>query len=166
MQDDPGVRHLDTIPGIGPWSAVALVLEIGDVHRFADVRQLIAWSGLDPRVDCSGDGVINRGISHRGNARLRAILFPLVMAAMLHHPVIGDFIRRKINEGKPKKVAMVAGAAKLLRIVFALLVTGKDYDPRHEAGRRAAAAAQQQRRATTNTDSAVKPPAANLAAPI
>jgi hypothetical protein len=144
MKDDPGVKHVDSIPGLGPWSAVALVLEIGDVGRFTDVRQLIAWAGLDPRVDESGDESVSRGISHRGNAHLRAILFPLAMTMILHNPVIGDFIRKKRQEGKPTKVAMVAGGAKLLRIVFALLATGKDYDPEHEANRARPAALQRQ----------------------
>lgn len=166
MADDPRVSRLDGIPGIGPWSAVALTLEIGDPERFADVRQLIAWAGLDPRVDTSGDQSITRGISHRGNAHLRAILFPLVMAAMQHHPVVGDFVRRKMAEGKPKKVAMVAGAAKLLRIAFALLATGKDYDPLHETHRAKPDAEHRQQRRQDSAPAAPVPPANDRAAPV
>jgi transposase len=142
MANDPDVERLDGIPGIARWSAIALVLEIGPVERFADVRQLIAWAGLDPRVDESGDGIITRGISHRGNAHLRAILFPLVLAAMQHHLRIAEFINAKVAQGKPKKVAIVAGAAKLLRIVFALLASKQPYRADHEqrlASERAAA---------------------------
>ena len=128
----PWWHFIDGIPGIARWSAVALVLEIGPVDRFADVRQLVAWTGLDPRVDESGDGTISKGISHRGNAHLRAILFPLVLAAMQHHPRIADFVAAKVAQGKPKKVAMVAGAAKLLRIIFAILVSEKPYRADHE----------------------------------
>jgi transposase len=166
MKDDPRVARLDGIPGIGPWSAVALTLEIGDPERFADVRQLIAWAGLDPRVDTSGDQTITRGISHRGNAYLRAMLFPLALAAMQHNPIVGDFIRRKIAEGKPKKVAMVAGAAKLLRIAFALLVSKKDYDPHHEAQRATAAAAKRQQNRQTTPVAVTPPPPSDLTAPI
>ena len=166
MADDPRVGRLDGIPGIGPWSAAALALEIGDPERFADVRQLIAWAGLDPRVDTSGDQCITRGISHRGNAHLRAILFPLVMAAMQHHPVVGDFVRRKMAEGKPKKVALVAGAAKLLRIAFALLVTGKDYDPLHEAHRATADAERRHQQRQEKSRAVPAQPACDLAAPV
>lgn len=166
MKDDPRVVRLDGIPGIGPWSAVALTLEIGDPERFADVRQVIAWAGLDPRVDTSGDQSITRGISHRGNAYLRALLFPLVMAAMQHNPIVGDFIRKKMAEGKPKKVAMVAGAAKLLRIAFALLVSKKDYDPNYEQQRAAATAAQRQTNRQTTPDAATPLPPSDLTAPI
>ena len=166
MKDDPNVARLDGIPGIGPWSAVALTLEIGDPERFADVRQVIAWAGLDPRVDTSGDQSITRGISHRGNAYLRAMLFPLAMAAMQHNPVVGDFIRKKMAEGKPKKVAMVAGAAKLLRIAYALLVSKKDYDPNYEKQRAAATAAQRQTNRQTTPDTATPLPPSDLTAPI
>ena len=166
MSDDVRVGLLDSIPGIGTWSAVALVLEIGDPVRFTDVRQLVAWAGLDPRVDESGDGVIARGISHRGNAHLRAILFPLIMAAMQHNPVISAFIQRKIAEGKPKKVAMVAGAAKLLRIAFALLVTGTTYDAQHEANRAKPAADQRQKGRAASSQTACTAPANDLTAPI
>jgi transposase len=166
MNDDVRVHLLDSIPGIAPWSAVALVLEIGDPERFADVRQLIAWAGLDPRVDESGDGTCTRGISHRGNAYLRAILFPLVMAAMQHNPVVGDFIRRKIEAGKPKKVAMVAGAAKLLRIAFALLVTRKPFDPHHEANRAKPDAQQRQLDREASPASHVPTSSCDLAAPV
>ena len=51
MPADKNVALIDGIPGIGTWSAHALILEIGDPARFKDVRQLIAWAGLDPRED-------------------------------------------------------------------------------------------------------------------
>ena len=53
MSDDVRVGLLDSIPGIGTWSAVALVLEIGDPVRFTDVRQLVAWAGLDPQTQAA-----------------------------------------------------------------------------------------------------------------
>lgn len=168
MQGDPRVALLEAIPGIGTWSANALVLEIGDPTRFTDVRQLIAYAGLDPRVEESGDGVKNLGISHRGNRFLRAILFPLAQAALQHHPCVGDFIRRKLEEGKPWKVAVVAGSAKILRIAYAILVSGKPYDPEHEAHRARPAAQQRQdqRSAAATPPAAATTPEPDLKAPI
>lgn len=149
-EDDPRVQLLDSIPGVAPWTAAALALEIGDITRFADVRQLVAWSGLDPREDISGDGTIKRGISHRGNAHLRALLVQMARTGKLHNPVIARFIDRKTAEGKKPLVAIVAGAAKLLRIAFAILASGKPFDPDHEAKRaKPAADAQQKQRSST-----------------
>jgi len=159
MAKDPRVELLDSIPGVASWTAAALALEIGDVTRFADVRQLVAWSGLDPREDISGDGTIRRGISHRGNAHLRALLVQMARSCKLHNPVITTFIGRKTAEGKKPLVAIVAGAAKLLRIAFAILVSGKPFDPAYETTRAQATAEarQQSRRAATTTPSEATP---------
>lgn len=165
-EDDPQVKLLDSIPGVAPWTAAALALEIGDITRFADVRQLVAWSGLDPREDTSGDGTIKRGISHRGNAYLRALLVQMARTGKLHNPVIARFIGRKMAEGKKPLVAIVAGAAKLLRIAFAILASGKPFDPDHEAKRaKPAAERQQQIRSATvaNVTEAVAP---DITAPV
>jgi len=78
------------------------VLEIGDVSRFAAVGSLIAYAGLDPRTTVSGDGVIKHGISHRGNAHIRATLFMVARVAMVHNPIIAAFYQRLTSGEKPK----------------------------------------------------------------
>jgi hypothetical protein len=163
----PWAMRLAGVAGstFGALGGVALVLEIGPVDRFAEVRQLIAWTGLDPRVDESGDGTITRGISHRGNAHLRAILFPLVLAAMQHHPRIADFVAAKVAQGTPKKVALVAGAAKLLRIVFAILVSQKPYHADHEQCRAQERAATRQAARSQDSHTAAPQPQ-SLDAPV
>lgn len=165
-EDDPQVTLLDSIPGVAPWTAVALALEIGDITRFVDVRQLIAWSGLDPREDISGDGTIKRGISHRGNAHLRTLLVQMARTCRLHNPVIASFIDRKIAEGKKPLVAIVAGAAKLLRIAFAILASGKPFDPDHEAKRAKPAADARQKLRSATTEQAKQAPIPDLTAPV
>jgi transposase len=165
-QDDPQVKLLDSIPGIAPWTAAALALEIGDITRFADVRQLVAWSGLDPREDISGDGTIKRGISHRGNAHLRTLLVQMARTARLHNPVIAGFIKRKVGEGKKPMVALVAGAAKLLRIAFAMLASGKPFDHEHEAKRAKSAAEERQKQRTQTVAPPKETTPPDLAAPV
>lgn len=158
LADDPRIARLDTITAVGKWSAICLVLEIGDVARFSTVRELVAWAGLDPHEDMSGDGVIRRGISHRGNRAIRAILYPLAMVCSQHNPAIRPFYERLVRGGKPKQVALIACMAKLLRIVYALLTTGRDFDPGHEA-QRAELAAQERQKARSE-----QPPVAPIAA--
>jgi len=165
-EDDPRVKLLDSIPGVAPWTATALALEIGDITRFADVRQLVAWSGLDPREDTSGDGIIKRGISHRGNAHLRTLLVQMARSGKLHNPVITRFIGRKIAEGKKPLVAIVAGAAKVLRIAFAILVSGKPFDPDHETKRAKPAAEAQQKRRIATRAKVTETPEPDLTAPV
>src|SRR5437867_1902223 len=53
--DDPRVQRLCTIPGIGPFIAIMLVLELGDITRFPHAKQLASYVGLTPRVRASAD---------------------------------------------------------------------------------------------------------------
>jgi transposase len=131
------VTLLDGVPGIGPWSAACLACEIGDAQRFVNDKAIIAWAGLDPIAEESGDQRHDYGISHRGNAHVRAMLFPLAMAGVMHNPILKEFYKRLTTEnGKTHLEAMVAVMAKLLRISFAILRTGKPFDPGHGAKRK------------------------------
>lgn len=68
---DPRVQRLATIPGIGPFTAILLVLELGDVHRFPSAKHLASYVGLTPRVRASADRVRMGHISKEGNRLLR-----------------------------------------------------------------------------------------------
>ena len=160
------VELLDGIPGIAPWSAACLACEIGDPARFAHAKAIIAWAGLDPIAEESGDERHDYGISHRGNAHVRAILFPLAMAGVLHNPVLKDFHHRLTTvNGKTHLESLVAVMAKLLRIAHAVMLTGKAFDPAHEAKRRQQTDAAQAARSATAVETPTPPPA-KLDAPI
>lgn len=136
-------RLMATIPGIGDWTAHVLSLELGDLARFRDDRALVAWCGLDPHEDRSGDGVIKRGISHRGNAQIRRALFMPSLTATKRLPAIAALDQRLRAAGKPPLVDAVACMHKLLRIAFAIVRSGKDFAPDYEDQRRAKAVQQQ-----------------------
>ncbi len=70
----PVMRQLQTIPGIGPISASALVAGIGDVSVFKSGRELAAWLGLVPAQRSSGGKTHMKGISKRGDSYLRSLL--------------------------------------------------------------------------------------------
>src|SRR4029450_1774622 len=75
---DPRVQRLLTIPGIGPFLAVLLVLELGDVQRFPSAKHLASYVGLTPRIRASADRRRARHLSKEGNRLLR---WALVLAA-------------------------------------------------------------------------------------
>lgn len=156
---------LESIPGIGSWSAVCLACEIGDVTRFANEKAIIAWSGLDPVIEISGDECHQRGISHRGNGYVRGLLFPLAMSAVKHNPSIKTFYEGLLQRGKPKRHALVAVMAKLLRMAFAVLRTGKPYNANYEETRRNQAKDQQKARSIP-PQAPLKPTPSGLNAPI
>ncbi|MDO9388429.1 MAG: IS110 family transposase, partial [Methylotenera sp.] len=67
-------RKLETIPGIGPITASAIVATVGEVKEFQNGRQLAAWMGLVPRQHSSGGKQHLLGISKRGDTYLRTLL--------------------------------------------------------------------------------------------
>jgi transposase len=121
----PVYSLLRSIPGVGELTAVTILAEIGDVHRFPTVKQLVAFSGLDPSVFESGKfKATNNRISKRGSSYLRKALYQASVIGIGQrndkpvNPVLRDFYTKKITEGKSVKVALVATCNKLLHIIF------------------------------------------------
>jgi transposase len=65
--------HLQSVPGVGPWTAVVWLAEVGDITRFSHVKKLCAFAGLDPSVKVSAGKVTAAGTC-RGNRRLSTAL--------------------------------------------------------------------------------------------
>lgn len=127
-------RHdlLVSIPGIGQITAAVLLGEIGDFLSFGDVRQLVAYAGLNPRHHRSGSSV--RGPSHiakTGNAHIRDALYWPAVTALRHNPLIKPLCERIIGEGKPRMVAVVAAMRKLLHLAYGVIKNDKPFDPDH-----------------------------------
>lgn len=135
LENDPGVKILESIPGIGIWSAVGLRIEIGSIERFPSPEALVAFAGIDPRIRQSGDSSRNIGISHRGKSQIRAILYTLILTATRCNPVIKAFYARLRANGKGHKIASVACMRKLLHIIYGCWISGKPFNPLHEQER-------------------------------
>jgi transposase len=120
---------LQTIPGVGPITAVSFVSEVGDIHRFADAKKLVAYAGLDSRVHLSGTSIRGKGyISKRGNKILRTRLFNACSVAVLHDNVFRDYFQAKRGEGKPYKVALVATMNKMTHVIYAVWKSGNPFE--------------------------------------
>ena len=115
-------KLLQTIPGVGPQTAVTLISEVGDINRFPDAQKLTAWLGLDPRVHQSGTSVNGKGyITKRGNKLLRTRLFNAASVAVIHPPnIFYEFHQKKLSEGKPYRVALVATMHKMVHVIHAV----------------------------------------------
>ena len=68
---DPRVKVLRTLPGVGEFTALVMLAEIGDITRFASARKLASWAGLTPTVRGSDLTVRHGHISKQGSAWLR-----------------------------------------------------------------------------------------------
>ncbi len=118
----PMQKLLMSIPGIGPQTATTLLSEIGDITRFSDSHKLTAFIGLDPRVHQSGTSVNGKGyITKRGNKLLRTRLFNAASVAVIHPPnIFYEFHQKKLSEGKPYRVALVATMHKMVHVIYAV----------------------------------------------
>lgn len=124
--DEPRVRRLATIPGIGPFTAILLVLELGDIHRFPSAKHLASYVGLTPRVRASADRVRSGHISKEGNRLLRwALVGAATQAARQPGPLRAWY--RLVQRRKGTKVARVALARRLAEIVYQVWKADVDF---------------------------------------
>ena len=124
--DDPRVRRLLTIPGIGLVIAASILAVVGDIDRFDRPAKLVSYLGLDPRVRQSGDRPAMRGhISRAGQAHARGLLCEAAHSAVRSPgPLAGFHARLKARRGAG--VAIVATARKLAVLVWHLLTKDED----------------------------------------
>jgi transposase len=123
-------RRLESIPGIGPIIATALVASVSDPSVFRSGRELAAWIGLVPRAHATGGKERLGRISKQGDPYLRWLLVAGAMSVIRHgrktnfanRPWLADLMHRK-----PPKVAAVALANRIARTAWALLADGGTY---------------------------------------
>lgn len=121
MPEYPVVRAMG---GVGDILAPRLIADIGDVRRFHSGKALIAYAGIDAPPYQSGYFVsTNRSISKRGSPLIRKTGYEVMRSLKSHEMPEDDavyrFILKKELEGKPRKVAKIAGLNKFLRIYYA-----------------------------------------------
>ena len=125
-------RRLTSIPGIGALNATALVAAVGDAQTFARGRDLAAWLGLVPRQATTGGKPRLLGITKRGSKYLRKMLIQGARAALptlsRGNTRLGQWLRGLLARAHSNTVA-VALAAKMARIVWALLRYGTTFEP-------------------------------------
>jgi len=113
----PIARKLCTLPGIGPYTALLILAEIGDVARFPDPKHLVSYAGLAPRVYASGGHIYTGHISKQGSRWLRWILTEAAIDAG-HRPGRYQRLYERIAQRKGRKVARIAVARELLTTIY------------------------------------------------
>lgn len=133
LLDGELARRLQTIPGVGPASCAVLIAEIGDIWRFEDVDQLLAYAGVHPAERSSGTKGANPEtswhMSKTGNAHLRAAAYRMAVVGVQHNPVIKAHYERKRAAGKSKMNALGHCMSKALSLVWGVWRNGQDWDP-------------------------------------
>lgn len=130
--EDPAIKRLMAIPGVGPLSASAAVATIGDARTFRSGRELAAFLGLVPRQSGTGGRVKLLGISKRGDVYLRTLLIHGARSVLTHQKHPSESLQRLLAR-RPFNVAVVALANKMARTIWALLAHDRTYQHAHAA---------------------------------
>lgn len=121
-------KWLMSIPGVGYYSAVAILAEFGDISRFSDPEKLCAYAGLVPSTKESGGKSAHGKITHQGSPVLRWVLVECAWNHLINAEdtsLTRFFHRVARNRGKQK--AAVATARKLLKVMYVLLKEKREF---------------------------------------
>jgi transposase len=122
----PEAVRLMTHPGVGPVTALAMVLTLGPAERFESAKQVGSYFGLIPSEESSGGKQRLGRISKQGNAFLRFLLVEAGQTAVRYDPQLKRFYRRLASR-KNRGVAKVAVARKLATRMYLMLREGWTY---------------------------------------
>lgn len=126
------VRRLCTVTGIGPVTATAFVATLDHPHRFADARQVAGYLGLVPRELSSGERQRRGSITKAGNTRMRWLLVEAAWTVLRTRSLATAPLREwaeAIARRRGRRIAAVALARRLARILYAMWRDGANYHP-------------------------------------
>jgi transposase len=122
-QEDPRAKFILPMRGLGPFSVMLILSEIGDIGRFPAPEQLVSYAGLCPATYQSGKSIRHGSITKRGSKWLRWILIEATIHYTRAGGRLGLFYQRMLRR-KGVKVARVALARELLHSIFWCLKKG------------------------------------------
>ena len=121
-------NHLLSVPGVGSTIAPIILSEIGDINNFDKPSKLIAFAGIDPSENQSGNKLsTNEKTSKRGSPYLRHTIYNASLVAISNEPELRAYYDKKISEGKHHFVALAGISRKLLTIIYYILKEDRDY---------------------------------------
>ena len=128
----PHAENILGIRGIGENILAGILAEMGDIDRFDDVKEIQKLSGLGLVACSSGKHKGQTKISHRGRKRLRTHLFHAARSAVSHAEefrLLHLYYTTRADNPLKKMQSLIVIACKILRVIYTLLKTGRQYDP-------------------------------------
>ena len=122
-------KLLTSMKGIGEKTALNFLIEMGgDVKVFENDRKLIAAAGLDPTTYESGKFKGKSKLSKRGNRHLRRVIWVMTVRVIISNQVFRAYYLKRRKEGLIYKMAVLATAHKLIRVMFSMLVNERNFE--------------------------------------
>lgn len=122
--------HLESIPGIGIYSAASIISEYGDISRFKSkdaASKMVAFAGIDATITESAKTEKKRRMSKKGSTYLRTVLYNASRVAAQIDPMFRSVFEKQINCGKSYKVAVSHVMRKMVHVVYAILRDNRPY---------------------------------------
>ncbi len=137
------VKRLRKIPGIGLITTMALITELGQMERFECVDKLCAYVGIVPDVTSSDKVERVKGLTYRANKELRRLLIQAAWVACSRDEVFAQVFHKKAGAKKGRadgvaQKAIVKVCQKLLRVIRAIWMGTKEYEPNYQPSHKAA----------------------------
>ena len=122
-------RLLTSLPGIGAATAAVLVAHLPELGSL-DPKRIASLAGLAPHPRASGNSSRPRFV-HGGRSRLRRAFYMIALTASRMDGPFRQFHQRLVSHGKPKKLALIALARKIVTVANAIIRDGKAYAGTH-----------------------------------
>lgn len=126
---DTRIDLLLSLPGVATYSACGILMEIGQLDRFADSEHLASFFGVHPVYKSSGDGKTVPRMSKQGSPILRSILYMGAKTAVVHDDHLKAIYQKHRQKGFAYNQAIGVIMHKMLRIIYGILSSGKPYNP-------------------------------------
>lgn len=121
------IKRITKVKGLSFLSVVTILAETDGFNIILNQKQLIGYSGLDVRVDQSGEKVSKGRITKKGNSHLRKALYMPALSACRTNNTLKLFYTQLNERQKAKKQGVIAVQRKLLLLTYSLWKTGQDY---------------------------------------
>jgi len=118
--------------GCGTKLSAIISEEAGDLKRFDNARQFVAYAGIDPKVKQSGSSDIRGRMTKRGNSNLRHALYLAAQSAIRFDPELKAYFEKKKSEGKHYMVAVCAVARKMCCRIYSTVTQDRFYEKRNQ----------------------------------
>ena len=127
LKQIPYSEYILSMKGIGEITTAGLIGEVADFREFSTISELIKLAGLDLYEVSSGKHKGQRRISKRGRPLMRKLLYFAALNTVRKGGIMHGYYQRCLERGKPRMVALIAVAKKLLGIIFALVRDHSEY---------------------------------------
>lgn len=123
---DPQAQLIQSIPGFGPYTALVVSMECGDITRFTSDKQLTAYVGIIPSTHASGGNIRHGGLTKTGNPYVRWVLTQAVYRAIRIDPYL-KYQHQRLTERIGNKKATIAIARRLLVSTYYMITRSQHY---------------------------------------